>query len=211
MFDNVLQRSAHFFVGFDVGQANDYSAVAVLEKGFSKYAVRYLQRLPLDMPYPAQVDFLVRLFNRKPLQSSRKVLAIDYTGVGRPVVDLAQQRGLNPLGIAISGGNEPHWNESLDRVTVPKRDLVGTLQIFAQSDRLKVASNLRFGPVLAQELANFRVKIDTRTAHESYGAWREGTHDDLVLATAIALWAAEHETEQLTHAIARFISVGGRP
>jgi len=27
--------------------------------------------------------------------------------------------------------------------------------------------------------------------HVSYGAWREGTHDDLVLATALACWAGE--------------------
>jgi hypothetical protein len=36
--------------------------------------------------------------------------------------------------------------------------------------------------VLVQELLNFRVKIDPLTAHDSYGCWREGGHDDLVLA-----------------------------
>ncbi len=30
-------------------------------------------------------------------------------------------------------------------------------------------------------------------AHDSYGAWREGTHDDLVLAVALALWAGERQ------------------
>jgi hypothetical protein len=39
---------------------------------------------------------------------------------------------------------------------------------------------------------NFRVKIDPLTAHDSYGAWREGQHDDLVLAVALAVWFAEH-------------------
>ncbi|MEJ7861626.1 MAG: hypothetical protein WKF90_08310 [Pyrinomonadaceae bacterium] len=28
------------------------------------------------------------------------------------------------------------------------------------------------------------------SAHDTYGAWREGTHDDLVLAAALALWCA---------------------
>ena len=27
--------------------------------------------------------------------------------------------------------------------------------------------------------------------HDTYGAWREGVHDDLVLATALACWYAE--------------------
>ena len=36
------------------------------------------------------------------------------------------------------------------------------------------------------------MKIDPITAHDSYGAWREGQHDDLVLAVALAVWFAEH-------------------
>jgi hypothetical protein len=43
-------------------------------------------------------------------------------------------------------------------------------------------------PTLVQELLAFRVKIDPLTAHDSYGAWREGAHDDLVLAVAVAAW-----------------------
>jgi hypothetical protein len=42
-----------------------------------------------------------------------------------------------------------------------------------------------------QEFLAFRVKIDPLTAHDSYGAWREGAHDDLVLAVAVAAWYAE--------------------
>ena len=33
------------------------------------------------------------------------------------------------------------------------------------------------------------VRGSLETAHDSYGAWREGQHDDLVLALALALWA----------------------
>jgi hypothetical protein len=41
-------------------------------------------------------------------------------------------------------------------------------------------------------LLHFRAKIDSLTAHSSYGAWKEGQHDDLVLAVALAVWFAEH-------------------
>jgi hypothetical protein len=34
-----------------------------------------------------------------------------------------------------------------------------------------------------------RVKI-TASGNEQYGAWREGEHDDLVLAVALACWGA---------------------
>jgi hypothetical protein len=44
---------------------------------------------------------------------------------------------------------------------------------------------------LTRELESFQVKI-TESAHDTYGAWREGAHDDLVLAVALALWACVH-------------------
>ncbi len=35
------------------------------------------------------------------------------------------------------------------------------------------------------------MKIHVATAHDSYEAWREGDHDDLVLSVAMACWAGE--------------------
>ena len=67
------------------------------------------------------------------------------------------------------------------------------MQVLLQAERLKVAEELPDATVLVQELLNFRVKIDLLTAHDSYGAWREGQHDDLVLATAVACWYGERQ------------------
>jgi hypothetical protein len=50
---------------------------------------------------------------------------------------------------------------------------------------------LPLAQTLVQELLTFRVTIDPKTAHDSYSAWREGLHDDLVLATALACWWGE--------------------
>lgn len=196
-----------YFIGLDCGQAQDYSALSILRRQGSRYDVVHLERLPLDMPYPKQIEYLFQLMHRKPLDKANKVLAIDYTGVGRPVVDLAQDRGLHPIGIAITGGNNTNWNEDKSRASVPKRDLIAGLQIVAQNDRLKVANSLKFGPTLAEELQNFKVKIDPKTAHDSYGSWREGSHDDLILATAIGLWVAEYRDQPKP--VFRAISHGG--
>jgi hypothetical protein len=197
-----------FYIGLDCGQAKDYSAVSILRRQGNRYDVVHLERLPLDMPYPQQIEYLFRIRHKKPLDKANVTLAIDYTGVGRPVVDLAQDRGLNPLGIAITGGNTASWNEDKSRASVPKRDLISGLQIAAQNDRLKVASGMEFGPVLAEELQSFKVKIDPRTAHDSYGAWRDGQHDDLILSCAIALWVAINREQPKR--VFRAISVGGR-
>jgi hypothetical protein len=205
----VPTATQEFYLGLDCGQAQDYSAISILQKQANRYDVVYLERLPLDMPYPAQIEHIFQICNKKPISTANKVLAIDYTGVGRPIVDLAQDRGLHPIGVAITGGNSVSWNEDKTRASVPKRDLIAGLQISAQNDRLKVASGLQYGPVLAEELQSFKVKIDPRTAHDSYGSWREGEHDDLILSLAIALWIAENR-DAPTHAILRYISRIGR-
>jgi hypothetical protein len=75
---------------------------------------------------------------------------------------------------------------------VPKRELVGTLIALYQGGRIKVAKNAPLAVTLHHELVNFKVKVALRTAHDSYEAWREGTHDDLVRSVAMACWYAEH-------------------
>ena len=70
--------------------------------------------------------------------------------------------------------------------------MVGVVQSGLQSGQLKVAADLPEAATLQRELQNFQVKIKLETGNDSYGAWREGTHDDLVLAVALALWIAQH-------------------
>ena len=41
----------------------------------------------------------------------------------------------------------------------------------------------------------FQVTI-TNAANDTYGAWREGTHDDLVLSVALAAWYAERGVQR---------------
>ena len=86
--------SARYFVGLDLGQARDYSALAVLEvEGFGLHAilrVRHLQRWKLGTSYPQICEETYVLLHREPLQSAP--LIVDATGVGRPVVDLFKPR-----------------------------------------------------------------------------------------------------------------------
>jgi hypothetical protein len=97
--------------------------------------------------------------------------------------------------VTITGGNEVHHDEATGYWSVPKRELVGTLQVLLQNHRLKIGAELPEASVLVAELRNFRARINA-SGHDSYGAgpaadWRDGAHDDLVLATAVAAWYAE--------------------
>lgn len=73
---------------------------------------------------------------------------------------------------------------------VPKRELVPSAQVLLQAGRLKFAAGLPEVKTLVDELLSFEVKI-TEAGSDTYGAWREGKHDDLVFAVTMAAWYAE--------------------
>jgi hypothetical protein len=63
------------------------------------------------------------------------------------------------------------------------------VQLLLQARRLKVAK-LPEREVLMKELAAFKVKV-TAAANETFEAWRERDHDDLVFAVCLAAWMGE--------------------
>jgi hypothetical protein len=180
-----------FFVGVDLGMSDDYTAIAVLEKlvvgSENTYHLRSLKRTR-HVPYPEIVSKVKDIMQTPALQRDA-VLVTDFTGVGTPVFQYFQKAGLRPAGVLIHGGDRttkdgPVWK-------VPKRDLVGTMQIIMQNDRLKISWKLKLAKILSLEMLNFKMKFNAATAHDSYGAWREGDHDDLLLAVALAAWMGE--------------------
>ncbi len=189
-----------FYLGLDLGQAADYTALAILEKtpgeqpDAARYDCRHLERLKLGTSYPAVAERVGAMLATPELRG-RTALVVDATGVGRPVVDMLRRLALKPVPITITGGDKASHDAGGWRV--PKRDLVSVVQVLLQTERLRFAAALPTVPTLVQELLAFRVKISADTAHDSYGAWREGAHDDLVLAVAVAAWYGEHQPRPL--------------
>jgi hypothetical protein len=79
---------------------------------------------------------------------------------------------------------------------VPRQELAATLQVLLQSRRVRVAPALAESAMLARELAAFQVKV-TEAAVKEMDVWREGAHDDLVLAATVAAWLGEHAMRRL--------------
>lgn len=198
-----------YFVGWDVGQSQDYSAISILKKTNCGYVVSYLTRLPLGMSYPDQLAQVKSLMYRKPLDKAVVTLCVDATGVGKPVVDMAAKEGLSPVGVTCHGGDVASWDDKRTEAKVPKKDLVGTLVILAQCKSLKIANGLQHGDLLAKELADYKIKFSPTTANVSFGNGREAEHDDLVLSVATALWVGEYRYPP-GPPICRFISTGRR-
>lgn len=93
------------------------------------------------------------------------MLAVDGKGVGVAVVDMLRHAGLPPVAIRITGGDTVMQVPGGFRV--PKRDLVGTLSVLLQTQRLKLATALPHARTLVDELLRFRVRINPATAHDS--------------------------------------------
>jgi hypothetical protein len=193
--------SPDWILSVDLGQAQDFSCVVILERRWEQVqggrrllphaAIRHIFRWPLQTPYPVITRDLCELVKRPPLR--QPPVCLDITGVGRAVYDAVKEARpaatLEP--ILITGGHNAErapdgiWH-------VSKVTLVGTLQMFLQSRRLKIA-DLPERPALVEELAAFRAKT-TAAGNETFGAaepWRDGSaHDDMVLATAMGCWFA---------------------
>jgi hypothetical protein len=188
-----------YVIGLDLGQARDYSALAVVERtrpslpdrggrARSRYAVRHLRRWPLHTSYTAVAADLAGLVRTPPLR--RPVVVVDQTGVGRAVVDLlaGSQLAASLERVVITGGRRAS-RAACGAWRVPKKELVLCLQGLLRSRRIGVAA-LPERQSLVQEMLTFRVKI-TAAAHETFGARRGRDHDDLVLAVALAAWWGE--------------------
>lgn len=180
-----------FYLGLDLGQVNDFTALTIIDHKDDELHVRYLWR-ERNHPYPAIVKIVQDIAQRPEIATNSAALVIDATGVGRPVVDMFRELENMPqiVPITITGGDSVSPADG-SGYRVPKRDLVSTMQIALQAGELKFADRLRYRDIVMAEFLNFKAKISAK-GHDSYAAggtdWREGEHDDIVLAVSLACW-----------------------
>jgi hypothetical protein len=205
----------------DLGQVNDYSALCVNElierpDGKLEHRCGHLERWR-GVPYPAVVRDVAKHVDRvrggrhprpfigptryHPDTRPEVILVIDNTGCGRPVSDMFDEANMDCqiVKVSITGGVAVTKSADDSReFHVPKRLLVSTLLVCLQTGRLKIQSTLPLAATLTAEAVNFRATFSP-SGHDSYGAaseWREGSHDDLLLATAMACWCGEQRIGQ---------------
>jgi hypothetical protein len=195
-----------WYVAADLGQSIDPSAICVLhhrvipaekwttnheakisrQEQTEHFDVLYLERLALGMPYPQQIQHIANIMSREPIVSARARLIVDYTGVGRPVFDMLQRAGLRPHGVLITAGNEVTSEGTIFHV--PKQFLISQLEARLHSGELRITSNIGNAGAPADELKDFARKV-SESGRVTFNA-RSGSHDDLVLSLAIALFSA---------------------
>ena len=119
------------------------------------------------------------------------------------MVDLLKRErpGCTLMPVNITGGAAE--SRSRGYYGVPKRDLVTGMQVLLQSGGLQIAVGIPYRAALVEEMAEMRAKVTT-AGNTQFGAWREGTHDDLVLAVALACWAARKRYPQGRYGAAEY-------
>jgi hypothetical protein len=184
-----------FYIGLDLGQRQDYSAIAIVEKPDARLAwmtgqktlmVRRAERMALGTPYPhvvARVREIVRAIGEC-------TLVVDGTGVGAPVVELLRSAGLGcgVTAVTITGGEKT--TGSGGAWCVPKRDLIAGVQLALEKGELRIARHMKDVGALVRELIDVRVTAGLGTGKVRIGADGSGQHDDLVIALALACWRA---------------------
>jgi hypothetical protein len=196
-----------FYVGLDLGQRQDHTAIAVVERReawqdpmlvyprvvYPGLDVRGIARVPLGTSYPGVVSQVQEILNQDSIRG-RCCLVVDGTGVGAPVVDLlrAARLGCEISAVTITGGEHANGNRSVNGVqrwNVPKRDLIAGVQVLLEKGELRIARRLREAGALVRELSDIRATTKN-TGRMKLGADGCGEHDDLVIAVALACWRA---------------------
>lgn len=199
-------------VGVDLGQSKDPTSLAVVEKIAPEvgarcftpqipearealrserptYILRLLEQAPLGEPYPAQAQRVNRILARPQIAEHDPRVWVDYTGVGRAVFDIFKQERVPrivPVTITFGGEDGPNSHGGHN---VTKLGLVSRLQALMHTGKLHMPDTLPLSKLFRRELLDFRVSY-TAVGNATFGA-REGAHDDLILAVALAVYGLD--------------------
>jgi hypothetical protein len=193
-----------YFLGLDLGQSSDPSALTVTERrtplyergiglngydeGTPTYTVVHIHRFDLGTSYTDVVDEVAAV-QESPVTGDDPPLVMDATGVGAPVVNQFQDEGLRPVQVLFTSGDEV--TQEGRKYKVPKADLVTSIETLLQAGRLQIVESLDEAAQLVEEMRRFRVKY-TPSGHARFEHATEADSDDVLLSLACALWYAEN-------------------
>jgi hypothetical protein len=187
-----------YIVGLDLGQAQDFSALAVAEQttgaGSVRYDIRHLERWPLGTSYTTVVKHVAALLAMPPLPGS--ILAVDGTGCGRAIVDMLRQHaGIQKAGVTVRPtlitAGQAVTVDGYGYLHVAKVQLVSVMHRLFGERRIQFAEALDLAETAEKELRTFKAKVTPAGSEQFLADWRDGEHDDLVLAVALACWWGE--------------------
>jgi phage FluMu gp28-like protein len=167
--DNIPE--GNYYAGVDFGKHKDYSTVAVVKRENQNIQLAYLHEFELGTAYANIINHLAKAQQKFNLQ---KVI-VDQTGMGEPILDELKAQGFTNV-------------QGLTFTVKTKEELLTTLKILMEQKRLKLPYHRR----LCQQINEQQFEY-SRTGHLLY-SHPEGSHDDMLWALSMAVWAATRET-----------------
>ena len=195
-------------IGVDIGKLVDPTAIVITSSekkppcicgswacaGCTEhYYARTVDKMELNTSYTDVAERL-RGINRK-LRESQKcdiVMFIDATGVGLPIVDMLVSMRVACIPVFFTSGTAQSLSRTESKVTLGKEWMVSRLTGLMQAGLLHLPgpARSRYTDDLRQELKDYEIRANTGSA--KFGAFRPGSHDDLVTALGLATQITLH-------------------
>jgi phage FluMu gp28-like protein len=193
-----------YFCGVDLGRKRDPSTLAIIEvqyiNGGRTYVVSYLKRFTLSMLYTDIATKLVKTNESlKRIASDKGKEAIisyvlDATGLGAPICELVEKA--LPLAdvkrVYITGGINTTEGSEYNEYRVPKGQLISGLMAAFDSKSIYMTNRSKEIDQIVTELAEFEIHISD-SGRDTFDDRGKGHHSDLVVALALAVWAADYD------------------
>lgn len=206
--NNLALHSRRWFIGLDLGQRRDHSALTLLEyhceptgrrdpvhfRDFARshLRLRWIEQFPLGTSYLGLIEHVTQLTRHSDL-AGRVSLVFDATrdsALWELLARADHRAHLVPV-IYTSGGKVNHA-ASDGGYRVPKSLLIAALQQLLHTRQLHIAGTLPTVPILTRELSLFERQLSD-AGRESFSPAHASAHDDLLNSTALAAWFASHQ------------------
>ena len=193
-----------YFCGCDLGRKRDPSTLAIIEVQYHwtgrTYVVSYLKRFTLSMLYSGIAAKLV-----KTDESLKKIAAekgkeaiisyvLDATGIGAPICELVDSK--LPLAdvkrVYITGRINTTEGSEYNEYHVPKGQLISGLMAAFDSKSIYTTRRSKEIDQIVIELAEFEIYV-IESGRDIFDDRGKGHHADLVIALALAVWAADYD------------------
>lgn len=190
-----------FWIGADLGQANDFSAICVIkdeclptiinkrvELGPQKRTIIFADRFR-GVSYVDVVDHMIRLKNAKPF-GGKSLLVIDGTSIGRVVSDMLQDQNVPHTAVQMTAGQE--WRRKGRYVNASKTLMIENTSVLFAAGELKFAHDLPLRGEIEQDLASFSLATTAAGNQVIKQSRNASGHGDLGISLIVAAFASQY-------------------
>ena len=195
----------NYWVAADLGQANDFTAVAVIKDealpivddskvivGPRQRSIVYADRFR-GVSYVDVCDHLIRLRNAPPF-GGKSELVIDGTSIGRVVSDMLFDQSVPHMAIQMTGGQE--WRRSGRYVNASKTLMIENLAVLFAAGELTFAHDLPLRSEIEEDLGSFTTQT-TAAGNQIITQSRNASgHGDLGIGLIVAAFASQYLAPQ---------------